>query len=147
MPTKIRQLSPEEIAQLTPQNFMMAPIFDRLAHYAGMKGAIFLAETDGERSGCAAVSYSGAGAGAAKGTLHIDQFVVMPEFRGHGLGGRLMKVILDHAKSLSVGKITAEIPGWCPEWRAFYARFGFVMTNLKTANSMSEETPVELRLD
>jgi GNAT superfamily N-acetyltransferase len=106
---------------------------------------MFLGETDGRASAFAAITYERTPAEA--GTLHIDHFVVLPEFRGHGLGGKLMKVILDHAKSLSIGTIRATIPGWCPEWRAFYARFGFVFTDAGSGHSMSDETPVELQLD
>ena len=125
--------------------FTMAPIFDKLAHYASPGGAIFLAETDERPSACAAITYIRTP--AERGTLHIDQFVVLPQFRGYGLGGGLMKAILAHAKSLSIRTITANVPGWCPEWRAFYSRFGFVFMGPATANSMSDETPVELHLD
>lgn len=139
MSTKIRQLTLQEVAALSPRTFDIAPIFSELSQYAGINGALFISETGGELSGCAAVSYRDRG-------LRIDHFVVVPNFRGHGLGGGLMKSVLDHAKSLGVERITAEIPGWCPEWRAFYGRFGFVFTDPKTASSLSDSTPVELLL-
>lgn len=145
MPTKIRQLSAEEISRLTYETFTVAPIHRQLAHYASPAGAIFLVETDGEASACAAITYQKSP--AEKGALHIDHFVVLPEFRGHGLGGRLMKTILDHAESLSIPTISADIPGWCPEWRAFFSRFGFVFTDPQSANSFSDETPVKLHLN
>ncbi len=145
MPTQIRQLPSEEITQLTPRTFSLAPVFDNLPHYASPAGAMFLAETDGRPSAFAAITYERTP--AQTGTLHIDHFVVSPEFRGHGLGTRLMNVLLDHAKSLSIRTLRATIPGWCPEWRAFYSRFGFVFTDPTTANSMSDETPMELHLD
>ncbi|MGN6367412.1 MAG: GNAT family N-acetyltransferase [Phycisphaerae bacterium] len=138
MATRIRQLSEEEVGRLGTDVFQMFPVSKTF-------GAVFMAETEGEVSGGAAVSY--VGSEAEKGVLHIDHFVVMPAFRGHGLGGRLMKVILDHAKALSIRTVRADIPGWCPEWRAFYARFGFVFMDPTTANSTADETPVELRLD
>jgi GNAT superfamily N-acetyltransferase len=138
MSTRIRRLSEEEVGRLGRDVFQMFPVSKTF-------GAVFVAETEGEVSGGAAVSY--VGSEAEKGVLHIDHFVVNPAFRGHGLGGRLMKVILDHAKSLAIRTVRAEIPGWCPEWRAFYSRFGFVFMDAGKGNTMADETPVELRLD
>ena len=145
MPTTIRQLSPDQISRLTPQTFTLAPIFQNLAHYAGISGSLFLAETDNTPSACAAITYRKSS--ADQSILHIDHIVVSPQFRGHGLGGRLMKVVIGHAKSLSIPTITAEAPAWCSDWRAFYSRLGFVFTDPQSANSSTGNTPVELSLD
>ncbi|HVX83594.1 MAG TPA: GNAT family N-acetyltransferase [Phycisphaerae bacterium] len=141
---RIRQLSAEEVAALTPATFTLAPIFDNLPRYAGLQGALFLAAIDNQPAACAALAYLASP--AEKGALHIDHFVVLPSFRGHGLGSKLMHAILDHARSLSIRTLQADIPGWCPEWRAFYSRFGFVFTK-PASDDLTNTTPVELHLD
>ncbi|HVF75251.1 MAG TPA: GNAT family N-acetyltransferase [Acidimicrobiales bacterium] len=52
-------------------------------------------------------------------TLHVLDVALLPEHRGHGIGGALLQWIIGHGKrvSLSVGK-------WNPAQR-LYARLGF----------------------
>jgi GNAT superfamily N-acetyltransferase len=141
---RIRQLTAGEVNALTPKNFTLAPLFDNLQRYAGLQGALLLATINDEPAGCAALAYRASP--AEKGDLHINHFVILPAFRGHGLGSKLMRAVLDHARSLSIRTVQADIPGWCPEWRAFYSRFGFVFTR-PASDALTSTTPVELHLD
>jgi GNAT superfamily N-acetyltransferase len=139
----VRQMSAEEVAGLRPASFDVAPIFERQGVYGGLQGALLVAEVGGEVMGCAALRYEAAG--GEKGTMHVDQFVVLPRARGRGVGSKLMKGVLGHAKGLGIRVVRAEMPGWCPEWRAFYSRFGFVMTEVGEAGTSM--VPVELRME
>ena len=51
--------------------------------------------------------------------------------------------VVEKGKELGVKKIVSEAPGWCPEWRAFYTRHGFVYTGGESATEM---VPVEMTL-
>jgi GNAT superfamily N-acetyltransferase len=133
MGVEVRLLGPGDIRGLTPATFTLAPIFDRLEAYAGEKGGLFVGEVDGAPAACAAVVREG-------DTLRVEQFAVSPRARGHGLGSRMMKAVIDHARGLGLTRIRAEAPGWCPDWRAFYTRLGFTYL---TQGSMSEMATVE----
>jgi GNAT superfamily N-acetyltransferase len=137
MPVVIRKLSPEEIAALTPATFTLAPIFDKQQIYAGLAGTFFLAEVDGAPAGAAALAYH-------KDFLHIDHLAVAPRLQGRGVGSALMKAILAEARQAGATAVRAEIPGWCPDWRAFYSRFGFIF--LGQGASAAETMAVELYL-
>lgn len=139
MAATLRHLAAEEIRALTPQTFDLANIFDARDRYIPPAGALLVGEVDGTVAAAAAVH-------AGADTLHIDHFAVSPRFRGHGLGGRLMRGVIDHARSLKVARIVSEAPAWCPDWRAFYTRHGFRYTDARSAGSLNDMTPVELAL-
>jgi GNAT superfamily N-acetyltransferase len=137
MPVTIRKLPPEEIAALTPATFTLAPIFDKQQTYASLAGTLLLAELDHTPAGIAALAYHA-------NYLHIDHFAIAPRFQGHGVGSALMKAILTEARHTGATTLRAQIPGWCPDWRAFYSRFGFVF--LDRATSETDMLSVQLQL-
>jgi GNAT superfamily N-acetyltransferase len=139
MPATIRHLSAEAIRSLTPRTFDLANLFDTLDRYTPPAGGLLVGEVDGTLAAAAAVHHEA-------DTLQIDHFVVLPRFRGHGLGGKLMRGVIDHARSLKVARIVSQAPAWCPDWRAFYTRHGFAYTDARTAGSLTDMTPVELAL-
>jgi GNAT superfamily N-acetyltransferase len=139
MPTTIRPLTPDEIQSLTPHSFTLAPVFDDLARYASPSGALLVGEVDGSLAAAAALFLQ-------CDTLSIDHFVVSPRFRGHGLGGKLLRACVEHAKSKGAARVRSLAPAWCPDWRAFYTRHGFVYTDARTADTLTDMTPVELQI-
>jgi GNAT superfamily N-acetyltransferase len=141
MATTIRRLSGEEIRALTPENFQLAPVFHKQAVYAGEMGVVLVGEVDGVPAAAAA--------GEARGEwLQVDEFVVSPRFRGHGLGGSLMRAVLTEARRRGLRKVRAFAPSWCPEWRAFYTRLGFVYREEPLGeDDMGDMVAVELDLD
>ncbi len=112
MPVLIRKLAPEEIAALTPDTFTLVPIFNRLSTYAGLQGSILVAEVDGTLAGCAALAYGGEARDG--GALHVEHFAILPAFRGHGVGFKLMKAVLDEARRFNALSVRAEIPALVP---------------------------------
>jgi len=132
----IRELTGEKVRGLTPQTFDLANVFERLEVYAGENGAVLVGEVDGGLAAGAAIEKRG-------DVLHVEHFVVSPEYRGHGLGGKLMRAVVEKGRKMGVRKIVSEAPGWCPEWRAFYTRHGFVYTQDASATEM---VPVEREL-
>jgi carbonic anhydrase len=136
----VRKLTPEEVTALTPQNFQIAPIFDKQSIYASGQGALLLAEVEGQPAGVAAINYT------HPERAEIDQFAVSPRFRSHGVGSRLMNAVLADARAHGSPAIRAHILPWCPDWRAFYRRFKFQYLDPAGENATTDMTPVELKL-
>jgi GNAT superfamily N-acetyltransferase len=65
----------------------------------------------------------------AAGTYHVNILAVYPEFRGHGLGRRLMELARSHAKQRGFSKLslfTIDDPQLVPPLTTLYERLGFV---------------------
>jgi GNAT superfamily N-acetyltransferase len=139
MATTVRKLTAAEVRGLTPATFTLAPVFGRQEAYAGKDGAILLGEVDGAAAAVAAMELRG-------GVMEVDEFAVSPRFRGHGLGGSLMRAVITEARRRGATAVRARAPAWCPEWRAFYTRLGFAYTDPATRDTMTDMTPVELSL-
>ena len=78
-----------------------------------------LLELDGRFAGCVTFTDHGA-------HMEIDHLYLMPEYHGSGLGGRVMGMLMDEARSL--GKpIRLTVLNGSPANR-FYQRLGFVET-------------------
>lgn len=96
---------------------------DRSA-YSAEAGGCFVVARDGPAVG----GWAGFVRVAPKG-CEIGQFVVRDEYRGKGLGTRLMQGLLNEARRMGYGRVVSRIEPWCPEWRAFYKGHGFVFVN------------------
>ena len=93
MKTRLRRL------ELTPPNIMVVHDLDRICLPADrpffpQKGTWWLAEVDGQVAGFGGVSPSS----RWKDCGYLERSGVLPEFRGHGLQKRLIRVRIAHAK-------------------------------------------------
>jgi [ribosomal protein S18]-alanine N-acetyltransferase len=84
---------------------------NRLAHY-------FIVRAGGE-----AVAYGGLWMMVDE--AHITTFAVMPQWRRHGIGGRLMVELMRVAKDLSARVATLEVRITNNAARSLYGQFGF----------------------
>ena len=79
------------------------------------------------------VGYAAVGVGGTESTLEVgsrvgelESLCVLPEERGHGVGGRLMDAVFEELRRLGVEEITiAVMEGNDDAWR-FYERLGLV---------------------
>ena len=79
----------------------------------------------------------------------IGQFVVRSEYRGKGLGTRLMQGLLNEARRMGYARVVSRLEPWCPEWRAFYTGHGFAFVNADDEDTAaaSQGAMMELVLD
>lgn len=94
----------------------LAQLFD---HYAQ---SIFLVAEAGDRIiGCGALVAEADGGG------RIVRMVVAPEWRRHGLGGRLLHSLLDAARALGYQTVQQETPAHWQDAVRFYQSHGFTL--------------------
>jgi len=83
----------------------------------------FLAELDGEPAGCALVfrTYS-----TFRGlpNLYVEDLVVLPEFRGRGVGTELFRFCADEARRQGCGRLEWAVLDWNEPALRFYERHG-----------------------
>jgi GNAT superfamily N-acetyltransferase len=84
---------------------------------------IFLA-FDGERPVGIALCFRGFSSFYAKPLVNIHDFAVLPEYRGGGIGKRLLQSVENHAKKLGCCKLTLETQDHNPAQK-LYKSFGF----------------------
>ena len=87
--------------------------------YAPPRGRLFLALADGEIAGSVCLRPFDARTGEMK------RLYVRPEFRGRGLGGRLVRLILSEASSAGYGRIVLDTLPSMGDAQALYERLGF----------------------
>jgi len=87
--------------------------------YAPPRGRLFLAFSDGELAGCVCLRPADGRAGEMK------RLYVRPEFRGRGLGGRLVRLILSEAASAGYARVVLDTLPSMGEAQALYERVGF----------------------
>ena len=56
----------------------------------------------------------------------VDEFYLVPKYRGQGAGGRLLREILAGLRADGIGVVRLEVDGRHPEASTLYARLGFV---------------------
>jgi ribosomal protein S18 acetylase RimI-like enzyme len=66
-------------------------------------------ETTRERPAGLALCFVGFSSFRARPLLNIHDFVVHPDFRGQGIGRRLMAAVEEHARTLGCCKVTLEV--------------------------------------
>ncbi len=77
-------------------------------------------QVDGEEVGIVALLIEG-------DCLKVNQFFLLPEHQGRGIGGGVMALLLDEARDLGL-PVRLGVRKVNPRARAFYARLGFVRT-------------------
>ncbi len=58
--------------------------------------------------------------------LYLDSLAVYPHYRGHGLGGHLVRSVLERAQDLDYPRVSLLVDREKPRVRAMYERLGFV---------------------
>ncbi len=87
--------------------------------YAPPRGRLFLALAGGEIAGSVCLRPVDGRTGEMK------RLYVRPEFRGHGFGGRLVRLILSEAVAAGYGRIVLDTLPSMGEAQALYERLGF----------------------
>ena len=85
---------------------------------------VFLAETKGMYIGMA-VCFLGFSTFYARPVINIHDFTVLKEYRGTGIGSRLLQAVEEKAVELGCGKITLEVQEKNTEAIRLYERYGF----------------------
>jgi len=92
---------------------------------------ILLAYADGRAVGLA-TCFVGYSTFAARPLLNVHDFAVLPEFRGAGIGRRLLAAIEDKAKALECCKVTLEVQEKNVKARSTYEAAGFQQATCET---------------
>lgn len=61
----------------------------------------------------------------ADGELLMDGIAVDPDYRGRGIGGRLLRNIVDHARTHGFATVRLDVIDTNPDAQRLYERFGF----------------------
>jgi GNAT superfamily N-acetyltransferase len=90
------------------------------AEVAPGAGVFLIARWGGRPVGCGAVRLDEGDA------AEIKRMYVVPDGRGRGLAGRILRALEDHARSLGARRLVLETGARQPEAIAVYTRAGFV---------------------
>lgn len=106
---------------------------------AGLPGAylaLFLATVEGYTAGCVAlkpITHKGEEA------CELKRLWVLPSFRGHRLGGRLMRAAIEHAVLTGFPALYLDtVPTAMPEANRLYERFGFERVERYNSNPVAD---------
>jgi len=94
-------------------------------------GTLWLAERDGRILGYALVPFYFALEFDGLVAL-LDEFCLLPETRGQGIGSKLLNNLADALKAQGLTRLRLEIDARYPEATALYQRLGFVPDNRTT---------------
>lgn len=100
---------------------------ERLASdLAGRPTAVVLLAKRGDEPVGLAIAFEGYSTFAAKPLLNLHDLVVAPNWRGRGVGGRLLDAIEEVANERGCGWLTLEVVGSNTGAQQLYRRHGFV---------------------
>lgn len=85
---------------------------------------VMLAVVEGEPVG-AGVCFRGFSTFAGRSLVNVHDLSVLKEFRGKGIGSRLLAAIEDYAQSQGCGKVTLEVREANPLAEKLYRRLGY----------------------
>ena len=103
-------------------------------------GALYLGLAGDEAAGCVALKpvrgmVRREKHGVLGGALELKRLWVRPAYRGLGLGGRLVKAAIDHARMAGAGAIFLDtVPAAMPEANRLYGAMGFRKTERYNEN-------------
>ncbi len=63
--------------------------------------------------------------------LYMDDLYVKPEFRGNGLGKRLINAVVEYAKNTQCHKLRWQVSGWNKPAIEFYTNLGASIDNVQ----------------
>jgi ribosomal protein S18 acetylase RimI-like enzyme len=107
-------------------------------------GGLWVAKVDGQAAGCVALKKLPSEAGA----LELKRLWVGAEFRGLGLGRRLMQAAIDHAQSAGGEAIYLDtVPAAMPEANRLYAAMGFRQVERYNDNEVTDIVFFRLQLN
>lgn len=100
--------------------------------YPPEDSAFFVIEKEGQVVGCGGV---GPLAGADDGVCELRKMYLLPEARGTGIGARLLKTCLDHARRLGFNECYLETLEHMTHARHLYRKYGFVTLDRPQGNT------------
>jgi DNA-binding MarR family transcriptional regulator/GNAT superfamily N-acetyltransferase len=104
------------------ERYVVQAFNDFVTDFAPPRDRIFLAERGGRFAG------SIASKGLPDATAQLRFLLVEPDARGHGLGRRLVRAVLDHARRSGERRIVLDTASDLAAARAIYAEHGFRKT-------------------
>lgn len=119
----LRRMSPADIdgvLAVEHLSFLTPWSRDAFLHEAKAEYALYLVALDGER----VIGY--AGAHVYWGEAHVTNVAVHPEWRGQGLGERMMRALQAEAVGRGAERATLEVRVSNEAARALYAKLGWV---------------------
>ena len=87
-------------------------------------GRVFLVDVGGESAGYAVLTFGFSFEYGGRDAL-LDEFLLRPERRGAGLGGRVMALLEETCRALGIRALHLEVDRKNEAGRALYARRGF----------------------
>ncbi len=102
---------------------------------------IWIAELDGTFAGCIGVVR------ANEYSVQLRKFLVEPEMRGHGLGKRLMKCLLDYCMGKNYTKVFLWTVSELLAARKLYEEFGFTLIESKPKQLLWGKELIQERWD
>jgi len=92
-------------------------------------GRIFVAREGGRLAAMASLLYTVSTAEGGKAALFED-LVVLPEFRGKGIGTALLRHVIDAARKEGLTRVTLLTDGGNKRAQALYRKMGFVASTM-----------------
>ena len=105
----------------------------------GVPGRQVLLAVDDENPVGVAVCFMGFSTFKAKPVLNLHDLAVLPEYRGQGVGSRLLQAVDERARELGCCKTTLEVIESNESARRLYERMGFGNPTKKAATLFLEK--------
>ena len=115
--------------EFSPNAEKQSEALDAILHDRS-RGRIFVARVGGKVVGMASLLYTISTAEGGKAALFED-FIVQPEYRGQGIGTRLLEYVIQQARAEGVLRITLLTDMQNERAQAMYRRGGFVGSPMK----------------
>ncbi len=78
------------------------------------------------------IDHSGMTPETQAGETYLDSLAVFPEYRGHGIAGKLIKATAERARAAGVGPLGLLVDDGNPKAESLYVRSGFKMVGKNT---------------
>jgi putative acetyltransferase len=147
----VKEMICQGIGAFEEAGTVLASTFRRLEQFSEVydtAGSIYVVAKDrrAEQAGPNAVIVGGAGLGPlhglapSEGVAEIRDLVVRPQWRGHGIGARLLKRCLDEAKRLGYQRLYLEATPHMEQAQKLFIRYGFRPVTTGAAKVGASET-------
>lgn len=110
------------------------------AKYGPPDGRLYLARCNGEAAGCIALRK------LDQATCEMKRLYVRPAFRGRGIASRLVRQILDDARTIGYRRMRLDTLPFLRDAIAFYRRLGFYDIPCYNDSPMAETIFLQLDL-